>query len=119
MALVNEGIPLEIATFNSRMTNARMRTLHRDETAEGLSERCQDGYVQMLQRARELGGFRRVLLIAHSSRIWRQADAHVFVAPAKGDRPARLFNREADYLAWMEESAGGSTTIDLQSQAAS
>ncbi len=77
--ILNEAISLALAIYNARKSGLRYETLFRDETAGALDPQNAERYMQMLQRALELGGFHRLIFIAHSQDLWEQADARIFV----------------------------------------
>lgn len=80
MVLIEEGLRLALAIFNTQRSGIPLRTLWRDETTGALSPENADRYVSMLRRAMELGGFERCLFIAHAEAVWQQADARIFIA---------------------------------------
>lgn len=80
MVLIEEGLRLALAIFNTQRSGVPLRTLWRDETTGALSPENADRYVSMLRRAMELGGFERCLFVAHAEAVWQQADARIFVA---------------------------------------
>lgn len=80
MVLIEEGLRLALAIFNTQRSGIPLRTLWRDETTGALSPENADRYVSMLRRAMEIGGFERCLFIAHSEAVWQQADARIFIA---------------------------------------
>lgn len=79
MVILDEALRLALAIYQPQQSGYELRTLWRDETAGALSPENADRYVQMLRRARELGGFEQVLFIAHSPDVWQQADSRLFV----------------------------------------
>jgi exonuclease SbcC len=79
MVILDEALRLALAIYQTQQSGYELRTLWRDETAGALSPENADRYVQMLRRARELGGFEQVLFIAHSPDVWQQADSRLFV----------------------------------------
>jgi len=104
MAIINEALRSAIAIYNIRSSGYQCRTLWRDEASDGLSEINQDRYIQMLRRVREIGGFKRILLIDHSRRVWAQADHQIFVSGATATRPAQVFLD--DEAAWCAHEDG-------------
>lgn len=81
--ILNEAISLALAIFNSRKSGRPLETLFRDETAGALDPDNAARYVQMLRRARDLGGFHQVIFIAHQVEVWESADAVIRVAGGK------------------------------------
>jgi len=78
--IVGEAVSLAIAIYNARKNNVRWSTLFRDETAGALDAQNASAYVDLLRRARALGGFDQVLFVSHSEHVWERADARLVVA---------------------------------------
>ncbi len=73
--LVNEAVNLGIAIYNIRQGEGiRYETLFRDETVGALDAANAKGYVRMLRRAVNLGGFRQVIFICRALLVWELAD---------------------------------------------
>lgn len=79
MVLIDEALRLALAIWNTRRSGYELRTLFRDETVGALSPANADRYVAMLERARTIGGFHHVLMIAQQPEVWAQAAARVLV----------------------------------------
>ncbi len=77
--IVGEALGLALALFNSKQSGVKWATLWRDETAGALDPANAQRYVDMLRRARELGGFHQVIFVSHSEQVWERADARVTV----------------------------------------
>lgn len=77
--IVGEALSLAIAIFNARKNSIRHRQLFRDETAGALDHVAAIAYVDMLRRARELGGFHQVVFIAHQRELVDRADVRLMV----------------------------------------
>jgi len=81
--VVGEALGLSLAIYNAKKNNVRWETLWRDETAGALDPQNAQAYVQMLRRARELGGFHQIVFVAHQTEVWEAADAIIHVADGK------------------------------------
>jgi len=77
--VVGEAVGLAIAILNARRNAIKWGTLFRDETAGALDPENAGRYVQMLRRARELGGFAQVLFVAHQPEVSEAADVRLVV----------------------------------------
>jgi len=77
--VVGEAVGLAIAILNARKNAIRWGTLWRDETAGALDPENAGRYVQMLRRARELGGFAQLLFVAHQPEVSEAADVRLIV----------------------------------------
>lgn len=77
--IVGEAVGLALALFNSKRSGIRWETLWRDETAGALDPANAARYVDMLRRARELGGFHQVIFVSHQEQVWERADSRVRV----------------------------------------
>ena len=81
--IVNESVRLAIALFNKERSDIIWDSLFRDEAASSLDDEKAPRYITMLRRARELGQFRKVYLIAHQPRVMGLADARINVSNGK------------------------------------
>jgi len=82
--LVNEAVNLGIAIYNMRQGEGiRYETLFRDETVGALDSANAKGYIRMLRRAMELGGFHQVIFICHSPLVWELADSILSVGEGR------------------------------------
>lgn len=77
--IVKEALALSLAIWNARRNGVRWRTVFRDETSGALSPANAVAYVTMLRRACALGGFERVVFVAHQPEVWARADTRVLV----------------------------------------
>lgn len=78
-AVASEALGLALGVFNAQRSGVVWETLIRDETASPLDAENRPRYVQMLRRARELGGFVQVPFVAHAPELWEASDAQVWV----------------------------------------
>lgn len=77
--VIGEGIALALAIYNARRSGVRWEVLFRDETAGALDpDEAAPAYVAMLRRARQVGGFRQVVFVAHLPGVYEAADVRVF-----------------------------------------
>jgi exonuclease SbcC len=83
MVIVSEALSLALAIFNTRKSGIRFETLWRDETAGALWPENALAYVDMLRRARELGGYYQVLFVSHQPEVWAAADSQLFINDGK------------------------------------
>ena len=82
--MVNEAVNLGIAIYNMRQGEGiRYETLFRDETVGALDSANAKGYIRMLRRAMELGGFHQVIFICHSPLVWELADSILSVGEGR------------------------------------
>lgn len=95
MVILEEALRLAIAIYNAQRSGYDLRTLWRDETAGALSPENADRYVQMLRRAREIGGFYQVLFVAHAPDVWQQADRRLFVQDGRVTTDGESLRQEA------------------------
>lgn len=79
MVVVDIAMRLALSIYNGRRSGNALRTLWLDEMDGALSEKNSTRYVQMLRRARELGGYWQILMVTHSPKVWAQADARLYV----------------------------------------
>ena len=101
--MLGESLRLAMNIFNIQTSGYQVRALWRDESSDGLDEKNRDKYIQMLRRAMQIGGIRRIFLISHDRRVWSQADARLFVAPRRGDREAGVFlDNEQAWRDWLD-----------------
>jgi exonuclease SbcC len=77
--VVGEAIGLALSIFNARRSGVRHETLFRDETAGALDPKNAAAYVDLLRKARVMGGFHQVVFIAHQPEVWERADARLLV----------------------------------------
>jgi exonuclease SbcC len=75
--IVGEALALGLAIYNARRAGIQWRTLFRDETAGALDPDNAHRYVEMLRRAREVGGFHQVVFVAHLPQVVDAADVRV------------------------------------------
>lgn len=80
--IVDEALRLALSLFATERRGTVCETLWRDETIGGLDQDNAPRYVDMLRRAREIGGFHQVLYVAHDVRVAMAADA---VLEVRGD----------------------------------
>ncbi len=78
--VVGEAIGLALSIFNARRSGVRHQTLYRDETAGALDPKNAAAYVDLLRKARVMGGFEQVLFIAHQPEVCERADARLVVS---------------------------------------
>jgi len=83
MVILTEAVRMGIAIWNVQQSGCQLRTLWRDESAEGLEAETANQYVTMLRHARVLGGFHQVIFVSHQEVIWRQADAYAYIADGR------------------------------------
>jgi exonuclease SbcC len=76
-ALMDRAFRLAIAVFNTQRSGFVFDTLYDDETSGYLDENKRLLYVAMLQKARVLGKFHRIVFITHDRRCSAAADARV------------------------------------------
>jgi exonuclease SbcC len=76
--LVSEVISLGISIFNARKSGVRWEMMFRDETTGPLDEENAPRYVLALRRARELGGYKKIVFVSHNRDVWQMADARLF-----------------------------------------
>lgn len=81
--IIGEAVGLALAIFNARKSGVKYETLFRDETAGALDPENARAYVQMLRRARDLGGFHQVIFVAHQPAVWEAADVQVYVGDGR------------------------------------
>ena len=81
-AIVSEATRIGLTLFQAgrRGAKARFRTLLRDEPASSLSSGNARRYVQMLHKAREIGGFHQIFFVIHDEEAWVGATARLHVA---------------------------------------
>lgn len=84
--IVMEALMLAIALYVNERADHPIRTLWRDETGSALDAENALLYVQMLRKARELGGFHHCWFVSHNPDAVALADAQIVV----GDGTARL-----------------------------
>ena len=73
--LLDEVANPGIAIYNMRQGEGiRHEPLFRDETVGALDATNGKGYVHMLRRAMDLGGFHQVIFICHTPLVWELAD---------------------------------------------
>jgi exonuclease SbcC len=76
--LVSEVISLGISIFNARKSGVRWEMMFRDETTGPLDEENAPRYVLALRRARELGGYKKIVFVSHNRDVWQMADVRLF-----------------------------------------
>ena len=81
--VIGEALGLALAIFNARKNNVRWETLWRDETAGALDPVNAQAYVEMLRKAREVGGFHQIIFVAHQPEVWESADAVIKIADGR------------------------------------
>ena len=77
--ILHEALALALAIYAGRRSNVRWETLFRDETAGALDDDNAPRYVEMLRRAREVGGFAHIVFVAHQPQVIEAADVVVRV----------------------------------------
>lgn len=82
--LVDEALKLAISIFHAQRAGAQVLTLWRDECDGGLDVETRRRYPEMLRRAVEIGGFRRLYFVSHDPDVQAQADATIRVDKASG-----------------------------------
>jgi len=78
--IVGEALGLALSIYNSRKSGVQYRTLWRDETSGALDPENAQGYIQMMRKAMEMGGFEQLLFVAHQEAVWERADVRLLVA---------------------------------------
>lgn len=81
MVIIDESLRLALSIFNARRSGVSIETLWRDETVGALSSANASRYLEMLRRAREVGGFGAVYFVAHQREVWEQADGRIEIGP--------------------------------------
>lgn len=81
--VAHEALSLAAAIYVRNKSGIDWRTLIRDEAAGALDHEHARQYVPMLQRARELGGFHQIVIVAHNPEIIAAADAVVEIADGR------------------------------------
>lgn len=77
--IIGEAISLALAVYVGRNSGRTFGTLFRDEVAGQLDPENAQRYLQMLRKARLIGGFHQVILIAQQTEVWQGADAVLWV----------------------------------------
>jgi len=72
--IVSEAISLALAIYVGKHSGRSFRTLFRDEVAGQLDPTNAQLYLSMLRKARVIGGFHQVLLIAQQPEVYEGAD---------------------------------------------
>ncbi len=77
--VVGEALGLAIAIFQARRSGSKIETIFRDETAGALDPDNGEAYIQMLKKARLVGGFHQLIFVAHQTDLVAMADVRVHV----------------------------------------
>jgi exonuclease SbcC len=78
--IIQEALMLAIALYVNERTPHKILTLWRDETGAALDPENALRYVEMLKRAREMGGLYAVYFVSHNADAAALADAQIVVA---------------------------------------
>lgn len=74
-AIVKEAISMGLAIFARKCAGTDLKCLIRDETTAPLSDANGEKYIQMLDKACELGGFQQVIYVSHKGILQDMADS--------------------------------------------
>lgn len=75
--VIGETIALALSIFNAKRSGIRWTQTFRDETAGALDGENALAYVELLRRAREVGGLDQVVFVAHQPDVFEAADARL------------------------------------------
>lgn len=78
--VIDEAFRMASCLFTSRRWEEPTLTLWRDETVGALDHDNALRYVQMLKKARELGGFHQIIYVTHDDRAVLTADAVIRIS---------------------------------------
>lgn len=79
MVFIDEALSLAVAMYNAERSGIDHLTLYRDEATGALDAVRAAQYMTMLRKAREIGGFVHIWVIAHHNHIWAQGDFQIFL----------------------------------------
>ena len=82
--IVDEALRTALSLFAAERNALPVETLWRDETVGGLDGENASRYVQMLHRARKIGGFHRIVYVTHDEKAIEGADGVIRVS-AQGE----------------------------------